>query len=367
MNTTFIVLSVLGCGIASVAMLLLFMRLRKLPTRTSNKSQVSIIIPARNEEKNLAKLLPTLKAQSFDPLELIVVDDQSDDATAAIAEAHGCRVFRSGELPPGWKGKPWACQQGADAARGEQLLFLDADLELDPGTLARISAHAETFPDVVISVCPWHRTEKFYEQLSVFFNLLMVGGIGAFTLRGSRATGIGLFGQMMWIPKSIYHMVGGHASVRGAVLENLHLAGLLEKAEVPRHCFIGKGSLRMRMFPEGIGQLCASWSKGFSSGADRTPVFAMTLAAAWISGLMLTSITLLALPFAADSARLFILGSYLWVAVALAILFRKLGSFTFWNALLFPVSLFFYQGLFALSLIRKRGGNPVQWKGRHVA
>lgn len=348
-------------------MFLLFWRLRKVPADTSNKASVSIIIPARNEEQNLSLLLPSLRAQSLLPLEIIVVDDQSDDDTAAIAKAHDCRVVHSSDLPSGWYGKPWACQQGAEAAHGEHLFFLDADVVLEPSALARIAAHANLHPTAVLSICPWHRTEKPYEQLSVFFNLLMVGGIGAFTVKGGQAPGIGLFGQTMWIPKSTYQKVGGHQSVKNTVLENLHLAGTLERMGVPRHCFTGKGCITMRMFPEGFHELTSSWTKGFSSGASLTSTFAMTLAAFWLSGLMAISIILFLLPLAGSAALLPVIGCYLLVAAALWALFRKIGRFTFLNALLFPVALFFYQGLFAVALIRKRRGGTIEWKGRHVA
>jgi 4,4'-diaponeurosporenoate glycosyltransferase len=367
LTTAFIIAAAVSAFIAIAAMALLFFRLRKLPIDASNKSSVSIIIPARNEERNLALLLPSLRDQTVEPLEIIVVDDQSSDATAAIAEAHHCRVVRSADLPPGWYGKPWACQQGAAVALGDQLFFLDADVVLERSTLARLTAHSNSHPNAVISICPWHRTEKPYEQLSVFFNLLMVGGIGAFTIKGDQAAGIGLFGQTMWIPKSIYQQIGGHESVRKTILENLHLAGALERLGIPRHCFIGKGSITMRMFPEGFRELSSSWTKGFSSGASLTSPFAMTLAAIWLSGLMAISIILFLLPLAETPAHLPVIGCYLLVAAALWFLFQKIGRFTLLNALLFPIALFFYQSLFALAIIRKRRGTTTQWKGRHVA
>ena len=89
--------------------------------------QLSIIIPARNEETNLPKLLRSLTAQSPQPREIIVVDDASTDRTAEVAQQFGARVIRSLPLPNGWRGKTWACHQGAQVATGEMLLFLDAD------------------------------------------------------------------------------------------------------------------------------------------------------------------------------------------------------------------------------------------------
>jgi 4,4'-diaponeurosporenoate glycosyltransferase len=371
LSAAFIVAAVIASFLAITAMCLLFCRLRQLPdivpTTESSATRISIIIPARDEEKNLQVLLPSIVKQSFAAHQVIVVDDQSDDRTAAIAESHDCRVIRSKDLPEGWFGKPWACQQGADIAEGEILFFLDADVCLEPDTLARLAACSQKSPEAVISICPWHRIEKPYEELSVFFNLLMTGGIGAFTYNGDAANGIGLFGQTLWIPRRLYQKVGGHESVKKTVLENFHLAGDLERRGIKRLCFIGKGSISMRMFPGGISELLASWSKGFSSGANLTSSLAMTLSILWLVGLMALSMIVLMLPLAEKEAVPWVITSYLVVALSLIVLFRKIGRFAWWNALFFPISLFFYQGLFAHALMRKRRGGTTQWKGRNVA
>ncbi|MGB6223335.1 MAG: glycosyltransferase family 2 protein [Haloferula sp.] len=357
--------------LAITAMALLFCRLRKLPRLTTEIDRaapsISIIIPARNEESNLQRLLPSINQQSLAACEVIVVDDHSEDRTAAVAESHQCRVIRGKDLPDGWFGKPWACQQGAEAATGELLFFLDADVELQPSALARLAATASASPSAVISVCPWHRIESPYEELSVFFNLLMVGGIGAFTYRADQAKGIGLFGQTLLIPRKLYHDIGGHESVKKTVLENLHLAGELEKRGIERLCYLGKGSISMRMFPEGFGELTASWKKGFSSGAGLTSTFAMTLCILWLIGLMALAMIALMLPLGGPAAIPWVLGCYLAVAITLIILFRQVGRFSCWSALLFPIPLFFYQGLFASALIHKKKGGTTQWKGRDVA
>ena len=308
-----------------------------------------------------------LGGQDLKPLEWIVVDDQSEDGTAEVARAHGARVIPGKPLPDGWFGKPWACQQGADEAEGEVFLFLDADVELEEDALSRMAAEAARKPDAVLSVCPWHRTEQVYEQLSVFFNLLMVGGIGAFTWKGDEAKGIGLFGQTMWISRSIYQKVGGHHKVRRIVLENFHLARELEKMDVERACYVGRGCVLMRMFPGGYDEMVSSWAKGFSSGAGLTPVPAMSLSVLWLTGLMILSVNVVLLSLGDRWSAGLGIGLYLMAALMLGRLFRMVGGFSWWSALLFPVSLFFYQGLFGGALLRKRGGGTVKWKGRDVA
>ncbi|MEM9016793.1 MAG: glycosyltransferase, partial [Verrucomicrobiota bacterium] len=191
--------------------------------------KISVIIPARNEEKNLSRLLPSLRNQVHAPHEIIVVNDQSEDRTGEVARENGAVVVGGRDLPEGWYGKPWACQQGADASTGDWFLFLDADTVLEGEGLLRIG-HLATDETVVHSVCPYHRVSKAYEQLSSFFNVIMILGMNAFTTKGSEADEIGLFGQAMLISRSTYEGMGGHEKVKDQVLENFHLSRFLDEA-----------------------------------------------------------------------------------------------------------------------------------------
>ena len=100
--------------------------------------KISILIPARNEERTLGQLLQSIAHQTLKPHEIIVIDDHSDDATAEIARRAGCIVMTSKDFPEGWTGKPWACWQGAQKATGDIFLFLDADTFLETDGLSKI-------------------------------------------------------------------------------------------------------------------------------------------------------------------------------------------------------------------------------------
>src|SRR4051794_5311204 len=120
---------------------------------------VSIVVPARNEERNLPRLLPSLLGQRYPRYEVIVVDDQSEDATPGIlTEWAGrdpkLRVIRGGELPEGWKGKPFAMHQGALAATGEWLLFTDADTDHAPLALSSTIAYAIAHHIDLLTILP---------------------------------------------------------------------------------------------------------------------------------------------------------------------------------------------------------------------
>jgi len=345
-------------------------RLRRVPKTERGAPKpgvkISIIIPARDEEENLSRLLPSISAQEFAPHEIIVVDDQSTDGTAKVAAENGAHVIPGQPLPDGWFGKPWACQQGADAATGEWLFFLDADTELETEALIDIGDLARDTKSVH-SICPWHRVERPYEQLSAFFNVIMLLGMNAFTLKGNSARGIGLFGQAMFISREQYDTVGGHRKVRREVLENFKLSQYLANAGFNCRCYLGKGTVKMRMFPGGFGHLVAGWSKGFISGAGYTPRSAMIGISAWLSGLIMMTISLTFLPLASAAAAKVIAILYgLGVAQSL-FLFRRAGGFWFVSALLFPIGLVFYQAVFFRALVRKKSGGTVQWKGRDVS
>ncbi|MEM7697742.1 MAG: glycosyltransferase [Verrucomicrobiota bacterium] len=328
--------------------------------------KISVIIPARNEETNLKNLLPSIPTEEGGPLEIIVVDDHSTDATASVAETFGARLLTGKELPEGWFGKPWACAQGAEAAKGEWLLFLDADVVFEPEGFNRVAALAKD-SGTVHSICPWHRIERPYEEFSAFFNVIMLLGINAFTNRGAAAEKIGLFGQAMLVARSDYEKVGGHDKVRQVVLENFHLSREFAREGIACRSYIGRGVLSMRMFADGPRQLIAGWAKGFVSGANNTPKSAMIGISCWLSACMMSLISLTFLPLASLPIVISISLFYALCAIQAVIWFSKAGNFSVWNGLLFPISLSFYQWVFFSALRRKRRGETVKWKGRDVS
>ena len=334
---------------------------------------ISIIIPARNEEANIARLLESIQQQSSQPLETIVVNDGSTDNTASIASQLGARVIDVAALPDGWMGKPWACQQGAHAANtansatGDWLLFLDADLILEPSALHALSQVCAG-SDQVHSVCPHHVIKHPYEQLSAYFNVLMLAGVNAFGIGKSATDNAALFGQCLLISQKHYQQVNGHETVKDKALENFHLARQFKQLGIPCSCYLGKGLIHMRMFPNGIGELWSSWKKGFTSGAAHTAPRALLLSSLWISGMMLTIVCLI-LSFTSYASNLFILITalaYLIYACQSLRVFKLAGTFSAWNALFFPLSLLFYQTLFFSALIDKKRGKTTNWKGRAV-
>jgi len=308
--------------------------------------QLSIIIPARNEEHNLPALLRSILSQPLRPREIIVVDDASTDRTAGVARQNGARVLGSQPLPDGWRGKAWACHQGAQTVTGETLLFLDADTWFETNGLARILAN---YSGGAFSMVPFHAVRRPYEDLSLFFNLNMILG----TLPG------GLFGQMLLVDRESYRRVGGHESVKGRILENFWLAGQFRTANIPVRSAIGRDALSFRMYPNGLHELIEGWTKGFASGAGQTPRGVLFLVVAWMIGLMLAPLGWLV---TGDWLRWGVV--YLVCVVQVAWFSRQVGAFRGFTALLYPVPLIFFFAVFARSALRS--GKSVSWKGREI-
>ncbi len=332
------------------------------PTRWS----LSIIIPARNEAKTLPILLTSMKGQLQQDDEIIVVDDQSDDETSLAARQHGVEVILSQPLPPGWLGKTWACYQGAKSAKGELLFFLDADTTIEPDGIAKVISSYGSDASA-LSIQPYHKMLSLYEQLSAFFNIVIMGAMGAFTMFGDLIKPIGLFGPAIMLTKQRYLESGGFEKVKGEVLEDLEYGATLKKQQVKLTCYGGRGSVSFRMYPEGIGQLVTGWSKGFAKGAVKTSIPVLIMVVAWITGAVGTTRNLIESLFLADNAGLISWG-ILYAAYFIQIywMLRRIGNFSIIAALFFPLPLLFFILVFAYSFVKIFILRSVKWKGREI-
>lgn len=327
---------------------------------------LSIIIPARNEEKRLPTLLTSLALQDLVPLEIMVVDDNSTDQTAALAREAGCIVLQPGELPSGWQGKSWASWNGAKAAKGQVLLFLDADTQLEPGGLARILA-AFLEAEGPLSIQPHYRLEKLHENLSAFFGLIVMMATNLFTPLGRRLRPGAFFGPCQIMRREHYFQTGGHAQVKGNILEDIALGQNFVRGSIPTRCLGGRGGIRVGMYPGGIGELVQGWSKNFGTGALSLSFINLALISLWISGAVGASILFFvnAGGFPGPNAILPML-LYLAYVLQIGVLVSRLGNFSLWLGLVFPIPLYFFILVFLrtlfLTLVLKR----VNWRGREI-
>lgn len=349
--------------------------LRTLPTAAPARdtaSSVSVVVPARDEAATLPALLEAVHRVDGGVLEVLVVDDDSRDATSAVARAGGATVLAAGDPPAGWTGKAWACHVGARAASGEVLLFLDADTVLAPYALDGLLTVHDGYPGLV-SVQPFHTVVRRYEHLSSYFNVVSVLASGVFRRRpGGRPMA---FGPCLLTARADYERVGGHATVRQDILDDVRLAEAYDRAGLPVRCAVGGSAVRMRSYPGGLRQLADGWTKNFAAGASAAAPGPAAGAVAWVSahhavavGAILAWAGLLSgqeLPLSHGHPLLWALA---WVAVAgqLRSVLRRLGSFGWWTWALFPLPLLAFDLVFARSVVRTAVLRSVRWRGREV-
>jgi 4,4'-diaponeurosporenoate glycosyltransferase len=362
MDTTSLVVLILFW---SLGFLFLFRIPRCTESREKSESRpsVSIIIPARNEERTIPVLLASIRQQELVPDEVIVVVDESDESTAAAAENQGPRVLRAAPRPAGWLGKPWACLQGAQAATNDILVFLDADTCLETGGLRRLVDECVK-TDGVVTVQPFHTVKRPHEQLSAFFNIIGMAGMGTFTLFGRTIKPVGLFGPCIAIRKAHYFSVGGHSSVKKEVVEDLALGTELKRKKTPICAYGGKGTISFRMYQNGPGQLIEGWSKGFATGAVKTYFPILIAIVLWIGGSI--SATRYPIQAAFNHDMLLLAGwgtAYLAYVAQIYWMLRRVGTFRFYAALLYPLSLLFFMVVFFYSVFLIFVRRSVRWKG----
>jgi chlorobactene glucosyltransferase len=364
--------------------LLMFWRARGSPSLDDEPCEippepglVSVIVPARNEAHNIERCVHSILRSGWPALEVIVVDDRSEDGTGSLVRALATtdprvRVIDGAPLPPGWFGKQWACAQGASDARGSTLIFTDADTvhapELIPRSLHAMRTRALDF----FTVGGFQELGSFWERVvmpQVFYMLATrYGGAGAVN-RARRSRDKIANGQYLCFTRACYDALGGHESVRGKSAEDLALAQLVHARGMRGELAMGPNELSTRMYTS-LAEVVNGWTKNMvTAGAD-------TLPAGLIPRLLLP-ILLLVVPLMhlapvatliAASVVPIAKGAVMWAAVCCVLLlvwwafiygraFRQSPVY----ALTLPLGAVIVLFIIARATVRGRG---VEWKGR---
>ncbi len=351
----------------------------KLKGHYNGKDRVSVIIPARNEEKNLPNILESIKLQTYVPYEVIVVDDFSSDRTAEIAGQYDVKLIHNKELPEGWTGKTWAVWNGYLHSSGEILLFLDADVRLSPGALEALLTAREKAGGV-ISVVPYHIMEKFYEKLSLVSYLLGVFAFISPFEKGRRKKA--LYGACIMTGRDNYEKTGGHNCIRSEILDDINLGKQFSKAGIRIENYIGNGLVSFRMYPYGIRGELQGFSKGALNATSQLKTGTTVMIGVWVSGLIIAGLSApVFLVMAAVSAAFtepasFVAFDYSLAAVFLSgyvaysaqILYfmRHTGRYGIIMPLLHFLPSLFFICVLASSFYQLHFVGAVTWKGRQV-
>ncbi|MFN3394337.1 MAG: glycosyltransferase, partial [Candidatus Thermochlorobacter sp.] len=198
--------------------------LRFLSDATIAQPFVSILVPARNEERNIERCVSSLLAQDYPHFEVIVLNDHSSDRTGEILarlqqRSSRLKVLDGKALPEGWLGKAWACQQLAEAASGELLLFTDADTVHNPDAARRAVATLLTTKSDMLTAVPYQIMHSFWEKMGVpLVHFLIMCFLPMSQVWQSRNTAFAFAcGQFILFRREFYQKIGGHAAVRTAL------------------------------------------------------------------------------------------------------------------------------------------------------
>lgn len=356
-------------------------RLTRTPLPGSSPP-VSVLIPARNETGRIEAAIRAWARQAYPAYEVLIYDDESSDGTAARARraAEGAahvRVIDGGPLPAGWRGKPWACHRLAREARGQVLVFADADVLPVPDALARIVSALGTLEADAVSAVPAHASpSRLVQLLAGIQNWAVLAFVPSWLppRRGGRVVAA-LNGQLMAVTRAVYEASGGFAAARLALAEDVafgrHLAAL---------------GYRVRLV-DGAGVLtCVPYARARqlwqATARNLVPIFfdspaLLFLAMGALAAVHLGPLLVLGGGLLGRAAGLLPKGAgtaWTWlplVEVGLGMLPRVLADrragYPLLLSLLHPLAIAALVGMAVSSVLRFRVSRVVEWRGRRYA
>jgi chlorobactene glucosyltransferase len=334
---------------------------------------VSVIVPARNEEANISACVESLIRQDYPNFEIIVIDDNSEDATADIVqgikhrEGERIRLIKGAPLPAGWAGKPHACFQAAQQAHGKWLLFTDADTTHTPQMLRETLALAQEKHVALLSGFPRQHTKHLSQKIAIpMIYFLIMSLIPLWLLHSSRKSLPSLaIGQFLLFSADAYWKIGGHEAVKSRVTEDVYLGIAISKAG-GRHLAVDLSDLVNCHMYTSIGDAWKGLSRalyGVSSVSYLGLSLLLVLGCAtllvpfyWLIKLLLTTGTLPQW------------GPLVILQITLLFIMRRWVDAHFkegWLAtLLYPLGIIFLIAIVINGMGRRLAGASVSWKKR---
>jgi hypothetical protein len=339
---------------------------------------VSVIIPARNEEGNVGPCVDGALAQTYQDLEVLVLDDRSEDQTRAEAQARADRDPRvkllSGvERPEGWMGKVWACHTAQQHAKGEFLLFTDADVRLEPEAVRQALAYLQQNKLGALSVFGRLTMLSFWEWTvqPLIGGLILQNNDPRKVNDPAHKDKVMANGQFIFCSRAAYDQIGGHGSIQAEILDDVSFARRCKSLDVPYHMAYGRELYSCRMY-RSLPEIWNGWTKNLFAGLHYKVGLAV--------GVCLVLFALNLVPFLAIPARALQLlaagGSLgadpilLVASLNTSLMYLvyigglKASDYSpryFWT---YPIGMAVVIGLFANSALRIATGRGVSWKGR---
>lgn len=358
----------LGYSTICLVLNILYYRRRGSKVRLDKREKISVMVPVRNEEEDIGKCLDSLLDQNYPNLEIIVMDDDSEDRSWQILERYASnhpdsiRVERSRPLPEGWTGKNWVCHQLSELATGSWMVFTDADTVHTPESvsnayrecIARGSSYVSYLPDLITVTLG----EKVLLPIIYFaFYLLLPLTLLKKIRNYYSAVAIGTF---IIIRSDTYQKIGGHAELKDEIVDDIFLARMVKKAGENFDMIDGTGIFYTRFYTN-VGEVWRGFTKNAfgAYGYSMLPYIA-TLLFSYIA--FLHPIVKLVLHGNISLLNPYFEQALFILAIRLIVMLKTRHSF--YSILLHPIMVAFSL-LFALNSLRKiLLGLPVLWKGR---
>ncbi len=347
------------------------------PEAPTGGALVSVIIPARNEAGHIGPCLDTVLSQTWRDLEIIVLDDRSEDGTAAEAKERAdrdprVRIVGGKERPEGWMGKVWACHTAQQEATGEVLLFIDADVRLEPEAVRQTVQYIKTQQIEALSVFGRLTLASFWEWAvqPVIGGLILQNNDPAQVNDPEKPDKVMANGQFIMATRAGYDRAGGHAAIKGEILDDVGFARRCKQERVAYHMVYGRELFSCRMYTS-LSEIWAGWTKNLFAGLHYNVGLVLGICAALFVinilpfialGVRGLQVGLGGLPIADPILGLAALNVTLaYISYIGGLRVADYSARYFWT---FPLGMLVTIGLFANSARRIASGKGVSWKGR---
>jgi len=345
---------------------LIYIKFSLLPLYERLKSKstplVSILIPARNEEKNIGSILDSIIKQNYSYIEIIVLDDQSTDNTKKIVKEYlvkepRIKLIESTDLPENWLGKNFACHTLSTIANGDYLLFVDADVNIEKDLISRLIALSEKYNLGLISIFPHQKMFTLSEKITVpIIYYILLSLLPLILVRISKYSSISAAnGQLMLFKTDIYKKFNLHYLFRNSPVEDIDIARFLKKNYIKIMCITGIKEVTCRMY-DSFKNAINGFSKNIIRILGNNSIIAIMF---WF----ITTLGFVPLIFISSRELLII---YLFQIILIRIFISiTINQNTFENLILIPLQQIVL-GLIILIAVKNKFSRKLIWKERNI-
>jgi len=324
---------------------------------------VSILIPARNEENNIANILVDLQNQEYQNIEIIVFNDLSTDKTEDIInriakDDKRIQLLNSEGLPSGWLGKNFACHSLSKRAKGNYLLFLDADVRVKGGIILNSIALAEKHKIGLLSIFPKQKMLSIGEHLTVpIMNYILLSLLPLVAVAKSKSTSLAAAnGQFMLFNGTKYFETLPHEKFNGNKVEDIEIARYFKQRNITVACLLGDESVECRMY-NGFNEAVNGFSKNVVSFFGNSVLITILF---WV-------VTTFGFIAVLSSLNPFLFCLFLSIVLSTRIVISFMSKQNILLNLVLLVPQQFTLGLFIYKAMIYKFKNQFEWKGRSIS